>query len=155
MAMIRVLLAVDGSDFARHAVKLALRLVPDDAVMTLVTVVRPLMAATVTAGIDIAPVVPEPLGEDVLASRLSDAEAELVETAHALGLSSAGTIVLTGDPGPALCQLADSGGYDLVVVGSHGSGFLKRVLVGSVSHHLLHHGPCPVLVVPHPQTRER
>lgn len=154
--MTRVLLAVDGSDFSRHAVERALGLVRSDAALTLVTVVLPLLPASALAGVgvDVEPVTPVPLGEDALATRRREAEVELEETARTLGLGSAETTVLTGDPGPILCQLANSGDYDLVVVGSHGSGFLKRVLVGSVSHHLLHHAPCPVLVVAHPQTKD-
>ena len=42
-------------------------------------------------------------------------------------------------------------GADVVVLGSHGHGWLQRVLLGSVSHHVLHHAPCPVLVMRHDQ----
>ena len=38
-------------------------------------------------------------------------------------------------------------GADVVVLGSHGHGWLQRVLLGSVSHHVLQHAPCPVLVM--------
>lgn len=36
---------------------------------------------------------------------------------------------------------------DLVFVGSHGYGFWKRALLGSVSDAVVHHVPCSVLVV--------
>ncbi len=36
---------------------------------------------------------------------------------------------------------------DLVVVGTHGRGFLRRIVLGSVSHDLLLNTPCPVAVV--------
>ena len=55
--------------------------------------------------------------------------------------------VVHGDPAIEICRVAEEGRFDLVVIGSHGSGFLKQVLLGSVSHHVLHHAPCPVLVV--------
>ena len=35
----------------------------------------------------------------------------------------------------------------MIVVGSHGKGFLSRVLLGSVSEHVTRHAPCLVLVV--------
>ena len=38
---------------------------------------------------------------------------------------------------------------DLLVVGSHGHGGFAGALLGSVSHHVLSHARCPVVVVPH------
>jgi nucleotide-binding universal stress UspA family protein len=45
----------------------------------------------------------------------------------------------------ALLQHAD--GAQLVVVGSRGRGGFRGLLLGSTSQHLLHHAPCPVVVV--------
>ena len=36
----------------------------------------------------------------------------------------------------------------MLVVGSRGTGGFVGLLVGSVAHQVLHHAPCPVLVVP-------
>lgn len=41
-----------------------------------------------------------------------------------------------------------SGGVDLIVVGSRGYGPLGRLFHGSVSHYLVQHAKCPVLVLP-------
>lgn len=37
---------------------------------------------------------------------------------------------------------------DMIVVGSRGAGSLKKILLGSVSSHVVHHGHCPVVIVP-------
>ena len=54
--------------------------------------------------------------------------------------------------GPPARELAEAcaDGVDLLVVGSRGYGPLMRVLLGSVSSHLVHEAPCPVLIVPRP-----
>jgi nucleotide-binding universal stress UspA family protein len=48
---------------------------------------------------------------------------------------------------PAQRLLHEAEGAQLLVVGSLGRGALANALLGSVSHALLHHAPCPVAVV--------
>ena len=56
-----------------------------------------------------------------------------------------GTQVTVGDPTDILTERAKSA--DLLIIGSHGRKGLERFLLGSISHALLHHVPCPVLIV--------
>ena len=53
----------------------------------------------------------------------------------------------TGSPGRIICQLAQSWGANLVVVGSRGLTGLQEFLLGSVSNYVLHHAPCSVLTL--------
>jgi nucleotide-binding universal stress UspA family protein len=48
-------------------------------------------------------------------------------------------------PARALAEQAE--GAALLVVGSHGGGAVRRALLGSVSHAMIYHAPCPVAVV--------
>ncbi|HEU4463076.1 MAG TPA: universal stress protein [Solirubrobacterales bacterium] len=57
---------------------------------------------------------------------------------------------LAGVPGPTIVEACEEDGADLLVAGSRGYGPVLRVLLGSVSTHLAHHAPCPVLVAPRP-----
>jgi nucleotide-binding universal stress UspA family protein len=57
------------------------------------------------------------------------------------------TRVLDGLRGQMLCSAAADCDARLVVVGAHGWDRLERLIHGSVSTHVLHHAPCPVLVV--------
>jgi len=54
-------------------------------------------------------------------------------------------VVARDRPAHALTKQAD--GAQLVVVGSHGRGSAVGLVLGSVSHAVLHHAPCPVAVV--------
>jgi nucleotide-binding universal stress UspA family protein len=57
------------------------------------------------------------------------------------------TVVSRGSPGEAILARATEGRHDLIVMGSRGRGTAASALLGSVSHHVLHHGHVPVLIV--------
>lgn len=52
-----------------------------------------------------------------------------------------------GIPVEEICTAADEIGAELIVVGAHGWGPVKRLVLGSVSTGVTHHARCPVLVV--------
>ncbi|CAA6661994.1 unnamed protein product [Spirodela intermedia] len=56
----------------------------------------------------------------------------------------------TGDARDVICELLEKVGADLLVIGSHGYGFVKRTLLGSVSDYCARNAKCPVLIVKRP-----
>jgi len=56
--------------------------------------------------------------------------------------------VLGGDPSESLVEYSERLLPDLIVAGSHGYGFLSRLLLGSVSQRLVRAAHCSVLVAP-------
>jgi nucleotide-binding universal stress UspA family protein len=70
-----------------------------------------------------------------------------VDAADTSGLSVPATRTLAfGSPAAAVLLAAEDA--DLVAVGSRGLGGFKGLVLGSTSHHLAHHAPCPVVVLP-------
>lgn len=58
-------------------------------------------------------------------------------------------ILLQGDPATELLAFGASVNADLIATGSHGHGFVARMLVGSVTTRILRCATCSVLAVPH------
>ncbi|MGE5730417.1 MAG: universal stress protein, partial [Gemmatimonas sp.] len=58
-------------------------------------------------------------------------------------------VVLQGDPATELLAFATSVNADLIATGSHGHGFVTRMLIGSVTTRILRCATCSVLTVPH------
>jgi nucleotide-binding universal stress UspA family protein len=56
-------------------------------------------------------------------------------------------LVWEGEPGPAILEAAIAEAVDLLVVGTHGRSRVGRLVLGSVSDHVVRHAPCPILIV--------
>jgi nucleotide-binding universal stress UspA family protein len=54
----------------------------------------------------------------------------------------------TGDTPELIARAADDAYASLIVVGTHGHGGFKSVVVGSVARGLLHRATCPLLAIP-------
>ncbi|KAL2323704.1 hypothetical protein Fmac_028083 [Flemingia macrophylla] len=59
-------------------------------------------------------------------------------------------VVGIGDAKNVICRAVDKLKADTLVMGTHGYGFFKRALLGSVSDHCAKHANCPVVIVKHP-----
>ncbi|MGB5202119.1 MAG: universal stress protein [Sedimenticolaceae bacterium] len=55
--------------------------------------------------------------------------------------------VLTGDPATAILDHAEKVNAPLIIMGSRGLSRFSEMLMGSVSHRVLHHAKCPVTIV--------
>jgi len=62
-----------------------------------------------------------------------------------------GKIIREGNPFDTIVDEAAAWRADVIVVGSHGKGWVDRLLIGSVTEDLLNNLPCAVLVVPVPK----
>lgn len=58
------------------------------------------------------------------------------------------SLIIKGDPGQAVVNVAEEQNCDLIVMGSRQMGAVRRFLLGSVSNYVVHHSECPVLIVP-------
>ena len=146
--MATVLLTTDGSDLALAAMARGVELLGKDHRYLALAVVPPaFVPAAAVSPMDSHPTVIDPeLEEAIEAEDRAESTQELAELNEVLEVD-AEPIVATGDPGATICRLAAERGVDVVVLGSHGHGWLQRVLIGSVSNHVLQHAPCPVLVM--------
>jgi nucleotide-binding universal stress UspA family protein len=90
---------------------------------------------------------------ELLAALIANAEqrlATLKESASALGLT-AETAVITGRPAHAIVEHAKEGGFDLIVMGTHGRTGLSHIVMGSVAELVVRMAPCAVLTVRAPE----
>ncbi|HEX5647167.1 MAG TPA: universal stress protein [Nitrospira sp.] len=71
---------------------------------------------------------------------VKDSAAKLLDSQYTVS-----TKVAVGNPSAVVEEMAHN--TDLVVVASHGRTGLARFLLGSVSHTIVHHVTCPVLVI--------
>jgi len=56
-------------------------------------------------------------------------------------------VVRPGSPAGEIVRYADEHDVDLIVMGTHGRGFVAHVVMGSVAEKVVRTAPCPVLTV--------
>jgi nucleotide-binding universal stress UspA family protein len=134
-----VLLAVDGSKHAEKAVDLATKLAQidhDEVVVVHVTEVLP-------TRFQVPPDVEYVLDEEVI--RLANRYAENLNAAGVKARTEFRHISY-GHAARVICDLAEDLDAGLIVMGSRGKSDLAAILVGSVTHKVLHLTDRPVLV---------
>ena len=144
----RVLVPVDFSEYADHAVAYAMDL-----------------ASTLGARVILLHVIQSPpwggVAMDVTlphaySTFLQHLETEVAHNmqAYVQRVTAAGLVgdmvVVHGVPFQEIVETAKSQQVDLIVMGTHGRTGLHHVLLGSVAEKVVHLAPCPVLVVRQP-----
>jgi nucleotide-binding universal stress UspA family protein len=154
----RILVPLDGSDHSMHALKNAIQIAKNfDAKVTLINVYSltqtfvpaPFAMAEGPMGMTPTDSVPSELfsqladvhrqtGANILANGKERAQAEGIQ---------AETLLKEGHTVEEILRTASEGKYDLIVIGARGLSTIKEILLGSVSHGVVMHANCPVLVV--------
>jgi nucleotide-binding universal stress UspA family protein len=57
------------------------------------------------------------------------------------------THVMIGDPAETIAKFAKRGGFQKIIMGTHGRGAIAGLLMGSVATKVLHHSSVPVTLV--------
>lgn len=135
----QILLAVDGSEYALKAAKLA---------GDLACAVNAAELRIVIAYDRIPPYLGEPNFQHVIDARLREANESLDKARNAAGKVPAEihTELIEGDPAEAIINVAVTRKSSVIVMGSRGSGQLLGLVLGSTSQQVVSHAPCPVLI---------
>lgn len=141
----KILLAIDGSSYSDAAVaSISNRPWPVQTEVRLITVERPLDAGLLRGG--------TPTAFDEIVKRQRAEATELLHRSAAVFRQNAPGILVTpllreGRPKEVILEEAERWGADLIVVGSHGYGAVRRLFLGSVSLAVATGAPCSVEIV--------
>ncbi len=73
--------------------------------------------------------------------------AGMVEMLEQRGLRRTSTLMPDGSPIETILRVARDGGFDLIVIGTHGRAGFSRLVLGSVAEEVLRKACCPVVMV--------
>jgi nucleotide-binding universal stress UspA family protein len=137
-----MLVAVDGSEHAEHAVRHALDMARRvaDARIVLVNVQPPAMSGEVSNLLTAEEVMEQHAEAGRLA--LAAARALLDEAGVAYD-----TEIAIGRPAEAIVECAQKRGCDVIVVGASSRGRVRSIVLGSVASKVVHIAEVPVTVV--------
>jgi nucleotide-binding universal stress UspA family protein len=140
-----VLIATDGSQLSIEAARRGVALLASPTAVTLLTVMTEVPGED--AGGFEGSVYSRDDQEQLWEAGQREAARELARTAGALTGCDVDERIELGDIATTIIRVAEELPADVIVMGSHGRTGLKRIVLGSVSEHVVRHSPCPVLVV--------
>jgi nucleotide-binding universal stress UspA family protein len=156
----RILYATDLSETARHAVRYACTFADRfGAEVTLLHVV-PDVLEEISAGVGInlldhmdrkhwETFNRDGIGraKEAIRQRIAETAAAVKDRMPACPLSTQKVCIEVGNPVEAIVRNAAEGGFDLVIMGTHGHGRVEGAVMGSVAAGVIRRCPVPVLVV--------
>lgn len=135
--MSRVLVPMDDSEMAEHALEHALETYPDGEITVLHVVGEPSPMMGMATSLAL---------EDDIESVAEERAKSVFERAREVaGDREITTDVEWGSPPKVIVDQA--GAFDAVVLGSHSGSLLDRLFVGNVAQKVFRHSPVPVTVV--------
>jgi nucleotide-binding universal stress UspA family protein len=138
-----IVAAVDFSDTSCEVVQAALALAGDGDVCLMHAVPHVIQTPWVVdaSGLDI---------DDLQRQWVTEAEAQLADLAATMRLDPrrVSAEVVVGPAAFEIVRYASERAADVIVLGSHGRGVIRRFLLGSVAERVLREAGCPVLIVP-------
>jgi nucleotide-binding universal stress UspA family protein len=138
-----ILVPTDFSPHADEAIRAAADLARRYAgAITLVYVYEPVAQSLPNEHVLYSPLQMQEL-VGVFERRLASAKVHALEA----GAPRVETRLMVGPAAPEIVELAQRGGFDLIVMGTHGRTGFSRLLVGSVAERVVRTALCPVLTV--------
>jgi nucleotide-binding universal stress UspA family protein len=143
IAMRRILCPTDFSSLSARALDHAIALAGwYDAGLTVLHVSPLMPSVSGTSSLAIDPITLEPRGRERMVERVREFAAPALKA----GLDTR-CLLREGPIVADIVAQARQEGADLVALGTHGYGGLRRLLLGSVAEKVLRQAPCPVLTV--------
>jgi len=133
----RILHPTDFSELSHSAFELACALARDYSAELIVMHVYPTSSIFAPDGIAVPLPMEEPYELRVRLAEIRPTDPRVKVEHH----------LVEGLPTEQILKLARTTGADLIVLGTHGTTGLTRLLMGSVAEHVTRKAPCPVLTV--------
>jgi len=150
----KVMVAIDESECSRYALQWTLdnlsQTIDDNSQLVLFTV-QPISECTYAYASSFGAAPPELIRS--IQENQNKIASTLLEKAKQICANNgivAETVTEVGDPKVAIYEAVEKLNIQLLVLGSHGRGAIKRAFLGSVSNYCVHNVKCPVLVVRKP-----
>ena len=136
----KILLAVDGSEHSLRSAKEA---------GDLARAMKSDILRIVVAFDSIPPYLGEPNMQQAINARLKEANAILQKAQDAVGKipGEIHTELIEGPAAEAIINVAKTRGSTVIVMGSRGMSAIAELVLGSTTHKVVSHAPCPVLIV--------